>query len=62
LARTGQRIKPLGILIGSLTTSPLAREHLRGKYHCTVDLLFDQFRNVHLCSTKFSAPSTKENF
>jgi len=34
------------------------REHLRGKYHCTVDLLFDRFRNVLLCITKFSAPST----
>jgi len=27
----------------------LSREHLRGKYHCTVDLLFDWFRNVPLC-------------
>jgi len=27
----------------------LYREHLRGKYHCTVDLLFDRFRNVPLC-------------
>jgi len=35
------------------------REDLRGKYHCTVHLLFDQFRNVCLCSTKFSAPSTE---
>jgi len=32
---------------------------LRGKYHCTVDLLFDQFSNVHLCNTKFSAPNAK---
>ena len=26
-----------------------AREHLSGKYHCTVDLLFDRFRNTRLC-------------
>jgi len=32
----------------------LVQEHLKGKYHCTIDLLFDQFRNV-LCAwcTKF---------
>jgi len=24
----------------------MGREHLKGKYHCTVDLLFDRFRNV----------------
>jgi len=24
-------------------------EHLRGKYHCMVDLLFDCFKNVALC-------------
>jgi len=38
------------------------KEHLKGKYHCTVDLLFDQFRNVRLCSTNFSAPSTNAHF
>jgi len=38
------------------------REHLRGKYHSTVDLLFNRFGNVHLCSSKFSAPSTKAHF
>jgi len=38
------------------------RDELKGKYHCTVDLLFGQFRNVHLCSTKFSAPSTEAHF
>jgi len=38
------------------------REHLRGKYHCTVDLLFHRFRNVRRCSTKFSAPSTNAHF
>ena len=27
----------------------VAREHLKGNYHCTVDLLFDQFRNI-LCA------------
>ena len=37
----------------------LCREHLKGKYHCTIDLLFDWFGNVPLCSTKFSAPSMK---
>jgi len=26
----------------------LFREHLKGKYHCTIDLLFDRFRNI-LC-------------
>jgi len=35
---------------------------LKGKYHCTVDLLFDWFRKVRLCSTKFSAPSTETHF
>jgi len=25
------------------------RENLKGKSHCTVDLLFDWFRNVPLC-------------
>jgi len=40
----------------------LYREHLKGKYHCTVDLLFDQFRNVALCSTKFSSTSTEAHF
>jgi len=35
----------------------LGRYSNQGKYHCTVDLLFDQFRNVPLCSTKLSAPS-----
>jgi len=37
----------------------LAREHLTEKYHCTFDLLFDQFRNVYLYSAKFNAPSTE---
>jgi len=27
-----------------------------------VDLPFVRFRNVHLCSTKFSAPSTNAHF
>jgi len=30
-----------------------SREHLRGKYHCTVDLVFDRFRNVCLCKNQF---------
>jgi len=37
----------------------LFREHLKGKSHCTIDLLICRFRNVLLCSTKFSAPSEK---
>jgi len=35
----------------------ISREHLRGKYHCTIDLLYDWFGNVPLCSTKFCASS-----
>jgi len=42
--------------------SGLTREHLRGKYCCKVDLLFDWCRNVHLCSTKFIAPSKNAHF
>jgi len=30
------------------TEATLNREHLRGKHHCTVDLLFDWFRNARL--------------
>jgi len=41
---------------------PAARDHLREQYHCTVDLLFDQFRNMRMCSKKFSAPSTNAHF
>jgi len=35
------------------------REHLKGKYHCSVDYLFDQFSYVPLCSIKFRSPSIK---
>jgi len=35
------------------------REHLKGKYHIMVDLLFDLFRIMFLCSTKFSLISAK---
>ena len=55
-----QQIRP--ILQTSSSKNPVKyciREHLKGKYHFTVDLLFDWFRNVPLCSTKFSAPSAK---
>ena len=37
----------------------LGREHLKGKFHFSVDLLFDRFRNVLLCSINFSSPSAK---
>jgi len=44
------------------------REHLKGKYHCTADILFDRFRNVHsagwteLCTsqTHISKPVKQE--
>jgi len=31
------------------TPGSITREHLREKYDCTVDHLFDWFRNVPLC-------------
>jgi len=43
-------------------TKQLPGKHLRGKYHCTVDLLFEQFKNVRLFSTKLSAPCTNAHF
>ena len=33
-------------------------KHFRGKYHCTVDLRFDSFRNVPACCIKHVHIST----
>jgi len=48
--------------VTEFVTAKFTREHLRGKYHCMVDLLCDWFRNVRLCTTKFSDRSTEAHF
>jgi len=45
-------------LLHILKNLSLCREHLKGKYHCMVDLLIDRFRNVHLYNTKISFTCT----
>jgi len=42
--------------------SSVTREDLRGKYHCTVDLLFDWIRNVHLCCVHWISYCTDAHF